>query len=124
MAGDFNHTNLKTVLPKFYKNSHYNKGKQNTGPVIHKHTLSLQDPPMPSSGTVRPCFPVPDPCLQASHQQDQTPGQDNADEDTEWELFEHTDFEQYTDTVLSYINFCTDNISTEKQIKVFPNQKP
>ena len=45
-------------------------------------------------------------------------------EDTAWDLFEDPDIEEYTSTVLSYINFCTDNVCTKKQIKIFPNQKP
>ena len=35
------------------------------------------------------------------------------------------DIEQYSSTVLSYINVCTsDNVCTTKQIKIFPSQKP
>ncbi len=44
--------------------------------------------------------------------------------DTRWNLFERSDIEHHTTTVLSYITFCTDTVTSKKQIKVFPNQKP
>lgn len=38
--------------------------------------------------------------------------------------FEQPDIELHTTTVLSYINFCIDNVTSKKQLKIFPNQKP
>jgi len=34
------------------------------------------------------------------------------------------DLEEFTSSVLSYINFCTDAVLTTKTITVFPNEKP
>src|SRR4029434_7919197 len=34
------------------------------------------------------------------------------------------DLEEYTGTVLSYINHCTDTVTAAKRIRVYPNQKP
>ncbi|XDV11181.1 hypothetical protein PO909_000189 [Leuciscus waleckii] len=43
---------------------------------------------------------------------------------TEWSLFESLDVEEYTESVLSYITFCTVNVTVTKRIRVFPNEKP
>lgn len=44
--------------------------------------------------------------------------------DTDWDLSEEgADLEEYAESVLRYINFCTENVC-ERTIKVFPNQKP
>jgi hypothetical protein len=43
---------------------------------------------------------------------------------TEWSLFEQGDLQEYTETVLFYIKTCIDNVTVNKRISVFPNQKP
>jgi len=43
---------------------------------------------------------------------------------TEWSIFEQGDLQEYTDTVLFYIKICIDNVTVNKLIRVFPNQKP
>lgn len=43
---------------------------------------------------------------------------------TEWSLFEKLDVEEYTESVLSYITFCTENVTVTNRIRVFTNQKP
>ena len=40
---------------------------------------------------------------------------------TEWSIFEHL---EYTETVLFYIKNCTDNVTVDKHIRVYTNQKP
>lgn len=52
-------------------------------------------------------------------------------QNTDWNMFarqatlvSHTDINIYTSSVLHYINRCVDKVSTQKIIKVFPNQKP
>ncbi|CAG5896353.1 unnamed protein product [Menidia menidia] len=45
-------------------------------------------------------------------------------ENTQWEAFYHEDLEIFTDAVLSYIKYCIGNVTVEKRIWVFPNQKP
>lgn len=42
---------------------------------------------------------------------------------TNWDLFEQ-DLETYTQTILFYITSCIDNVTVEKRIRVYPNQKP
>ena len=41
-------------------------------------------------------------------------------EDTILELFQDPDIELHTFSVLSYISFCMDNVTTRKQVKIFP----
>ena len=50
---------------------------------------------------------------------------------TDWDLFAQqatsgteVDLEEYTSTVLSYINCCVEFVTVDKQIKMFPNRKP
>ena len=45
-------------------------------------------------------------------------------ESTNWDVFEHQDLEQYTTAVLGYIKYCTDNVTVDKCIWVYPNKKP
>lgn len=43
----------------------------------------------------------------------------------DWGIFaEGADLEGHTSAVLSYINFCTEWVTTTKTIRVFPNQNP
>ncbi|CAI5660153.1 unnamed protein product [Oreochromis niloticus] len=44
--------------------------------------------------------------------------------ETDWNIFEHQDLETFTGSVLDYIKFCTANVTVDKSIRVFPNQKP
>lgn len=43
---------------------------------------------------------------------------------TDWDLFEHQELETFTGTVLDYIQFCIGNVTVDKNIRAFPNQKP
>ena len=46
-------------------------------------------------------------------------------EHTDWSVFsDGADLEEYTSSVLSYVQFCTDAVLPVKTITVFPNQKP
>ncbi|MGL5293141.1 MAG: hypothetical protein ACRC9V_05160 [Aeromonas sp.] len=36
----------------------------------------------------------------------------------------HTDIDSYTSSVLDYINTTIDSVTTQKQITIYPNQKP
>lgn len=44
--------------------------------------------------------------------------------DTDWAIFEEDNIDTYTSSVLSYIKFYRDNITTTKKIHVIPNSKP
>lgn len=43
---------------------------------------------------------------------------------TEWDLFSQNDLDHHTETVLDYITYWISNITLEKQVRSFPNQKP
>ncbi len=44
---------------------------------------------------------------------------------TEWDVFtEGADLDEYTTSVLAYIDFCTETVLTTKTVRTFPNQKP
>ncbi|GFS26958.1 hypothetical protein ElyMa_007071600 [Elysia marginata] len=45
---------------------------------------------------------------------------------TDWTVFIDAcdDFDELTDTINSYINFCEENVTTVKKINKFPNEKP
>lgn len=43
---------------------------------------------------------------------------------TDWEVFKHHDLDVHTEAVLAYIKYCMDNVTVNKIIRVFPNQKP
>ncbi len=45
-------------------------------------------------------------------------------ENTCWDLFYKEDLEKFTETVLFYIKYCMDNVTVDKCIRIFPNQKP
>ncbi len=62
IAGDFNHANLKTVLPKFYQHVNFcNKGKQHTGHCLHNRKERLQSCTPPPTSVLRPhlCYANP-----------------------------------------------------------------
>lgn len=42
---------------------------------------------------------------------------------TECRILEQQDLQGFTDLVLSYIKFCTDVVTVNKHIPVYPNQK-
>ncbi len=41
-----------------------------------------------------------------------------------WDLFYQEDLDNFTETVLFYIKCCMDNVTVDKYIRIFPNQKP
>jgi len=43
---------------------------------------------------------------------------------TDWDFFEHQELETFTGMVLDYIKFCIGNVTVDKNIWVFQNQKP
>lgn len=145
VAGDFNHSNLKTVFPKFHQNVSCPSRGDNT--LDHVYTnipeaykaiplphmgqsdhlslfllpkyLPLIKRVKPSVRTVKVWPEGSDSLLQHQFQH------------TDWRLFatqatldSHTDIETYASSVLDYINICINNVTTHKLIKTFPNQKP
>ena len=45
-------------------------------------------------------------------------------ESTDWSVFEHQDLQEYTSSVLSYINFCVNSVTVDKRLRVYSYQKP
>lgn len=43
---------------------------------------------------------------------------------TNWDIFEHQDLSEYTETVLFYISCCTENVTVEKRIRTAASQEP
>lgn len=128
VAGDFNHMELKAVLPKLHKFINFPTRDNNIlNQVYCKIPVMLSDhisvkliPPYrllicrskPTSSTIQVRTEEGSSALQ------------DCFEHTNWNVFkEGADLEQYTSPVLSYINFCTDAVLPTKTIMVFPNQK-
>ncbi|KAI7801774.1 putative RNA-directed DNA polymerase from mobile element jockey-like, partial [Triplophysa rosa] len=56
--------------------------------------------------------------------EDSLPRLQDCFEHTQWEALYHEVLATFTDVVLSYIKYCIGNVTVEKCIRVFPNQKP
>ncbi len=138
VAGDFNHSCLKAVLPKFYKNVDIKTRKNKTLDQVYTNVpgayKTYRSPHLGQSDHLSLFLtPAYKPLISRKKTQIKTvqiwteevsSALQDCFEDTKWELFDQSDLELYTSTVLSYINFCTDIVTLEKQIKVYPNQKP
>ncbi len=139
IAGDFNQASLKTVFPRFYQHVKCKTRGENT--LDHVYT-SIKDAykaiPCPHLGqsdhlslflipvykalvnSARPtCKTVKVwPVVAIDQLQD-------CFEHIDWNVFSHqSDLETFTSSVLSYISYCVDNITVDKKIRVYPNEKP
>ncbi|KAK3510002.1 hypothetical protein QTP70_024601, partial [Hemibagrus guttatus] len=145
VAGDFNHSNLRSVLPKLHQ--HVICTTRGDNALDHVYTniaeayraislshlgqsdhlslfmLTTYTPLIkrvkPSVKTVK-VWPVRS--ISSLQQQQQV---------ADWSMFasqatsdSQTDFTFYTSSVLDRINMCIDNVTTVKHVKHFPNQKP
>ncbi len=139
IAGDFNRTDLKTVMPKLHTNLHFPTRDKNildqvytNIPGAYKATLSphlgLSDHiSIEMIPSYRPLICRTQPAVKTVQVwNDEAISQlQDCFENTDWELFaQSTDLEEYSSSVLAYIAFCTDTVLTTKTIMVFPNQKP
>lgn len=43
---------------------------------------------------------------------------------TEWFVFGHLELSEYSEMVFFYIKACTDNVTVDKQVRIYNNQKP
>lgn len=138
IAGDFNQACLQSVLPKFTQYVNCATRGNNTLDHVYcnlKHAyravplphlglsdhLSLLLLPVyiPLRRATKPCIKTITTWPEGALSQLQ-----DCFSRTEWSLFEHEDLHEYTDTVLSYIKICIDNVTVNKRIRVFSNQKP
>ncbi len=145
IAGDFNHANLKTVLPKFYQHVNFATRGNNTLDFVYttvKHAYKAE--PRPHLGysdhisvmlipAYRPLLKLAKPV-----QKQITVWPDNATsalqdcfQDTDWNMFKeaatynnHTDLQEYTETVTAYIKYCIDDVTVTKTITTRANRKP
>ena len=138
VAGDFNHTNLKTVLPRFHQHvSCHTRGDKTLDHVYSNLAGAYKATPLPHIGQSDhlSLFLTPrySPLIQRVKPAVRTikvwpEGTDAVLQDrfknTDWNMFTHTDLDQYASSVLDYISETTDSVTTQKRITMYPNQKP
>uniref|UniRef100_A0A672I8N9 Reverse transcriptase domain-containing protein n=2 Tax=Salarias fasciatus TaxID=181472 RepID=A0A672I8N9_SALFA len=145
LAGDFNHADLKTVLPKFHQHIHFpTRGDSILDFVYTQHKGAYKATPLPHIGAsdhltimllpaYRQRVKVIKPALKEVRVWPQ--GATSALQDcfgtTDWEMFKEAatcnnliDVEEYTDTVTSYITKCIDDVTHIKNITIRANRKP
>ena len=140
IAGDFNHCELRKIIPSLKQYVSFPTRKNSTidlcyGNIPHAYK-SYPLPPIGNSdhGTVK-LVPLYRPqirtaCIIKKTIKIWTP--ENIDqlkgcfEYTDWGVMieSSTSIDQATDVITSYIRFCEDNIVSKKSIKIFPNNKP
>lgn len=138
IAGDFNQACLKYVLPHFYQHVNCATRGSNTLDRVYsniKHaykavalshlglsdhlSLSLTPAYTPLIRTTKPCTKIIKTWPEGALTQLQ-----DCFANTCWDLFYQEDLENFTETVLFYIKCCMDNVTVDKYIRIFPNQKP
>ena len=138
IAGDFNKANLKTVLPKFHQHVHCPTRGSNTLDHVYsniKHGFKAS--PLPHLGqsdhislfltpAYRPRICTSGPTVKTIQVWPEGASEQLQDcfSDTDWSIFEEDNIDIYASSVLFYIKCCMENITTTKQIRVFPNNKP
>ncbi|KAI2647404.1 hypothetical protein H4Q32_025832 [Labeo rohita] len=144
VAGDFNHSNLKTVLPKFHQNIFcHTRGNKTLDHVYTNMAEAYIVTPHPHLGqSDHPSLfltPKYSPLINRVKPSVKTikvwpAGVDFTLQDrflhTDWNMFatqatcgSHTNIDIYTSSVLDYINTTIDSITTQKRITTYPNQK-
>ncbi|XP_076836629.1 uncharacterized protein LOC143482213 [Brachyhypopomus gauderio] len=138
VAGDFNHSNLKTVLPRFHQHvSCHTRGDKTLDHVYSNLAGAYKATPLPHIGQSDhlSIFLTPrySPLIQRVKPTVRTikvwpEGTDAVLQDrfrnTDWNTFTHTDLDQYASSVLDHISTTIDSVTTQKQITMYPNQKP
>ncbi|KAI2646963.1 hypothetical protein H4Q32_030697 [Labeo rohita] len=130
IAGDFNHANLKSVLPKFYQHVNFATKGNNTLDLVYTTVKNAyKAEPRPHLGysdhisvmlipTYRPLLKLTKPV-----QKEITVWPDDATS-TLQDCFQYTDLHEYTETVTAYIKKCIDDMTVTKTITTRANQKP
>lgn len=145
VAGDFNHSNLKTVLPKFQQHvSCPTRGAKTLDHVYTNMADAYKAVPLPHLGQSDhlSLFLIPkySPLIKRVKPTVRTVKvwPEGADselqqrfEHTDWSVFatqatldSHTDIDSYASSVLDFINTSINSVTTHKRITTFPNQKP
>ena len=145
IAGDFNHAKLKTVMPTFHKLIDFpTRGNNILDQVYCNIAKGYKASPSPHLGrsdhislhltpaytplivrskpAVRTVTVWPDGAMDRLQ---------DCFEYTDWDIFKqaandnnHIDLNTYTSSVLDYITFCMNSVTTQKSILTLPNHKP
>ncbi|KAK0152182.1 hypothetical protein N1851_006413 [Merluccius polli] len=137
IAGEFNQANLKSVQPKFYQ--HVKCPTRGSNTLDHVYTnikQAYRAIPLPHSQSdhlsllFTPAYiplrrrSTPLTKTITTWPEDALLQLQDCFADTEWSIFEHQDLAAHTEAVLSYIKFYMGNVTVDKRIRIFPNQKP
>ena len=144
-AGDFNQASLKSVLPKFYQHVNIATRGMNTLDLVYTNVKNAyKAAPLPHVGNsdhnavmlipaYRPRVKRDRPVVREVRMwpQEATPALQDCFETTQWGIFREaathgnvTDLQEYTESVIGYINKCTDDVTVAKTIKTRANRKP
>ncbi len=138
IAGDFNHANLEVVLPKLHQHVKCaTRGANTLDKVYSNIRMGFRAKPLPHLGlsdhmsvhlipTYTPLRKRAPTITKIVKTWPEGTSQQLQDcfESTDRDIFEHQDLEQYTAAVLGYIKHCTDTVTVDKYIRVYPNTKP
>ena len=141
VVGDFNRANLKKVLPKYYQHIKFpTRGEQTLDHCYTAIKNSYKPLPRPAFGKadhtsilLLPAYKQrlkqAKPVLRSVYQWSEEAIFTLQDcfESTDWKMFHDaagTDINEYTDSITSYINKCTEDIVPKINVRTFPNQKP
>ncbi len=145
IAGDFNHANLKTVLPKSYQHVNFATRGNNTLDFVYTtEKNAYKAVPRPHLGysdhisvmlipAYRPLLKLAKPVqkLITIWPENATSTLQDCFQCTDWNIFKeaatynnHTDLQEYTETVTAYIKKCMDDVTVTKTITTRANQKP
>ncbi len=144
IAGDFNHANLKTVLPKFYQHVNFATRGNNTLDFVYTtEKNAYKAVPHPHFGysdhisvmlipAYRPLLKLAKPVQKhiTIWPENATSTLQDCFQCTDWNMFKeaatynnHTDLQEYTETVTAYIKKCIDDVTVTKTITTRANQK-
>lgn len=132
VAGDFNHVDLRSVLPKFYQHvTCATRGHSVLDKVYSNIKEAYKVSPIPHLGqsdhlslfltpAYRPLIQRTMPEVRSIQiwSEDAVPQLQDCLQTTDWDIFAEEDLTDYTSTVLFCIKTCMDNITVEKKVCV------
>ena len=140
ILGDFNHTNLKKVLPRYKQ--HVNCSTRNNKTLDHCYTIfkdayraTTRAPLGESDHATVVLIPTYRQKLKTIKPTTKTVRKRTADstialkaclDSTDWQMFKDSchDLDAYTDTVTAYISWCEETCYESKLVTVYGNDKP
>ena len=146
VAGDFNRANLRSVLPTFHPNVTCATRGSVTLDQVYTNVVKAYKVQSDSHLGLSDHLSL---FLYPSYQQrikatrpatksitvwneDAIPQLQDCFDSTDWTIFNSLEapvdpkraLEEYTSSVMDYINFCVNNVTRRRTVRVFPNQKP